>query len=429
MSISNLYPGGDNPVTVNLGLALYDMSYEMAENFIILDAAIGSGSSVRINSAVIPNVNFVNSATVTFSVVGSNVSAMAASGGAAWASLTGDLTETQVIPWDGGTVGTPDTGISRTAPGRLALGNGTAGNASGELSLLAVVGENSASTLYFSNDPAFASGFSVSLSPVTAFIGMSSGSFIPGTVWDSTSGYIRNSLGAPGVGFQIVAPNNDTIFIYPDLSGGELLFEQAGIGTGQLIFNAASTTGLISLACGNNGTSFTGAILFSLGTSSGTPTIVNPASGNPVLTWPSTTGTLALLTDNNPSGTVIGWNSDSGVSRLAAASLAIGNGTAGNTSGNLSLNRVNVAGADYAGQATVTAGQTTKAVSFAVAYAGTGQPVVVVTPTSDPLVAGVPVGIWVTYSGGAGAWTGFTINLQLALASNLTMNYVVIGVA
>src|ERR1700676_4630903 len=77
MSISNLYPGGDNPVTVNLGLALYDMSYEMAENFIILDAAIGS-ESVQINGTVIPNVNFVNSVSVTFSVVGSNVSATAA---------------------------------------------------------------------------------------------------------------------------------------------------------------------------------------------------------------------------------------------------------------------------------------------------------------------------------------------------------------
>src|ERR1700677_3742168 len=50
-----------------------------------------------------------------------------------WAPLLGDLTETQVIPWDGGTIGTPDTGLSRIAPGQLALGNGAFGDFSGTL--------------------------------------------------------------------------------------------------------------------------------------------------------------------------------------------------------------------------------------------------------------------------------------------------------
>jgi hypothetical protein len=138
------------------------------------------------------------------------------------------------------------------------------------------------------------------------------------------------------------------------------------------------------------------------------------------------------------SGKVLQWNAnanpaagsaDSGISRLGAASLAIGNGTAGNTTGNLSFNRVNLAGADYAGQATVTAGATTYAVTFAANYTGTAQPVIVITPTSDPLALGVPVGYWVTYSGGAGAWTGFTVNIQTALAGNVTFNYMVIGKA
>ena len=132
----------------------------------------------------------------------------------------------------------------------------------------------------------------------------------------------------------------------------------------------------------------------------------------------------------------VGWSSsntphsagmDSGISRLGANSLAIGNGTAGNTTGNLSLNRINLAGADYAGQATITAASTTQAVTFAANYTGTAQPVIVITPTSDPLALGVPVGYWVTYSGGAGAWTGFVVNIQTALAGNVTFNYIVIG--
>jgi hypothetical protein len=120
-------------------------------------------------------------------------------------------------------------------------------------------------------------------------------------------------------------------------------------------------------------------------------------------------------------------NTDIAFSRLGAGSLALGNGTAGNTTGNLSFNRVSLSGADFAGQATVTAGGTTKAVTFAANYTGTGQPVIVITPTSDPLALGVPVGYWVTYSGGAGAWTGWTVNIQTALAGDVTFNYVVIG--
>jgi hypothetical protein len=52
-------------------------------------------------------------------------------GGGTWAGLTGDLTETQVIPFDGPTVGTADSGISRLAPVSLAVGNGTTGSYSG----------------------------------------------------------------------------------------------------------------------------------------------------------------------------------------------------------------------------------------------------------------------------------------------------------
>ena len=50
-----------------------------------------------------------------------------------WATLTGDLTETQVIPWDGGTVGTPDTGISRISAGVLGIGTGAQGSSNGTI--------------------------------------------------------------------------------------------------------------------------------------------------------------------------------------------------------------------------------------------------------------------------------------------------------
>ena len=116
---------------------------------------------------------------------------------------------------------------------------------------------------------------------------------------------------------------------------------------------------------------------------------------------------------------------------------AVGDGTplpSGNATGSiqastLALGRVNLSSTDMSGTATITAGNTTISTSFAANYTTTAAPVVVLTPTSDPLVSGVVQGYWVTYSGSAGAWTGFTVNIQAALAGNVTFNYLVIGQA
>ena len=84
---------------------------------------------------------------------------------------------------------------------------------------------------------------------------------------------------------------------------------------------------------------------------------------------------------------------------------------------------------DNAGTVTITAGNTTQAYVFTSSYTGTSAPIVVITPTSDPLVAGVAQGYWITYSGSAGAWTGFTVHIQAALAGNVIFNYIVVGTA
>jgi hypothetical protein len=53
-----------------------------------------------------------------------------------WSGLTGNLTETQVVPFDGPTPGTADTWISRSAAGTVAIGaTSTPGDASGTLNL------------------------------------------------------------------------------------------------------------------------------------------------------------------------------------------------------------------------------------------------------------------------------------------------------
>jgi hypothetical protein len=61
----------------------------------------------------------------------------------AWSRLSGDLTETQLIAFDGPVLGTPDTGISRlTSPALIGIGNGTAGDFSGAIKLQEVIYAN-----------------------------------------------------------------------------------------------------------------------------------------------------------------------------------------------------------------------------------------------------------------------------------------------
>jgi hypothetical protein len=82
------------------------------------------------------------------------------------------------------------------------------------------------------------------------------------------------------------------------------------------------------------------------------------------------------------------------------------------------------ANTDFAGQVTLLSGNTTVVYSFVNNYTGAGQPILVVTPTSN-LGAANP--IWITYQGATNAWTGFTVNVGTAPLANVIFNYVVIG--
>ena len=95
------YPG--MTTTPNLGLSLIGMDEVTAEDFVILDAFAGGVSgSIEINGSVVENPNFVDSATVTFSVLGSNISLTAVGGGGSGSGLNiptaGTTSPTPVFP-------------------------------------------------------------------------------------------------------------------------------------------------------------------------------------------------------------------------------------------------------------------------------------------------------------------------------------------
>jgi hypothetical protein len=80
--MAEIYPAGDAQYSANLGLSLWGADEVVVENFLLIDAAFGSVSgSVKVNGVTVPSPNFINSASVTFGVVGSNISLTATGGG------------------------------------------------------------------------------------------------------------------------------------------------------------------------------------------------------------------------------------------------------------------------------------------------------------------------------------------------------------
>lgn len=369
------YP--QSTITPNLGLELKGMDEVIADDFIILDAFAGTAQSIQINSSVIPQTNFIDSNTVTFTVAGNNVSAHAAAG----------------VDVNGAPIAAPN--FNNLAPAAPPGGTNVLWQVlGGSISAYVVI---PAAGVFPVTKAAIASNWLNSYDAVTGLFTATQPTFTDLSAHPTT-------LGGYGITDAISSGVMTTL--------GDMLYENVTPAPTRLSGNITVTKMYLSQTG-------TGAV-------SAAPVWaqINYADITgiaPVTAWNALTGTLS-------NGQVIPYG-DTGISRLGAASLAIGNGTAGNTTGNLSLNRISKAGADFAGQATVTAGGTTKAVSFGANYAGTGQPVIILTPKSDPLVLGVPVGYWVTYSGGAGAWTGFTVNIQTALAGDVVFNYIVIGVA
>jgi hypothetical protein len=284
----------------------------------------------------------------------------------------------------------------------LAIGNGTAGDISGQLTL---------KTLYVGTDAS--DGFTIARNTSTGLLTFTSNQ--DGGQYGISAGVSAFSAGSTVGGNNILINNYTFAVTFGNLGSPST---QTSALT---LLGGSATSGLC--IDGGSGYYFT----IARNSSTGYLTFTGTQSGyDGYLFANAESATLFKILTGG--GINIG-GTDVGISRLGAASLAIGNGTAGNTSGNLSYNRVNLAGADYAGTVTITAAATTQAVSYAANYTGTAAPVVVATPTSDPLALGVPVGYWVTPTGSAGAWTGFTMNIQTALAGNVTFNYIVVGKA
>lgn len=143
----------------------------------------------------------IDRAGANFSVTVGSIVSLASP---AWASLTGDLTETQTIPFDGATPGTPDTGIMRSGGFNIGFGivitNGTTSAITGGLACAEfIIHAGGADTLHYSpgsNTLGLRAGLTVAwgnsaVSPYVGISGDSAGIISIGNGTDgSTTGYI-----------------------------------------------------------------------------------------------------------------------------------------------------------------------------------------------------------------------------------------------
>jgi hypothetical protein len=232
-------------------LSTDDMPSTIANNFVILDSG-----TLKVNGAAVPTPpNFINTPSVTFTAdVHGNVSAISVSS-SVWASLTGDLTETQVIPWDGPTIGTKDTGVSRIGVASIAIGNGTTGDFSGSLKLtgLSVQGaltdgfasvgtagqvlESTVTGVQWTTPASGGTASSLTLSPIVALVGSTDAlnPHAPGTYVVKTVGVDAMTIIAPTVttddGKVIKVTNGTSASHTITFTGGTLRSGGAGVTT------------------------------------------------------------------------------------------------------------------------------------------------------------------------------------------------------
>jgi hypothetical protein len=252
-------------------------------------------------------------------------------GNGSWAALTGDLTETQVIPWDGPTVGTKDTGISRLGAASLAIGNGTAGDFSGSLKLNSVlITDTAANTDLTVQNTTAATSSTTNASPLL----------------ELAANYWTGSASAA-----------DTWTIGSSLSAGTN-------GASILNFEHSGTSGVVGFNLGNNNSNYIWGWI-----SSGIPTISNaflqfgyngatlnlqgPAPGLTIQINGINGFNFYSNLWNAGNGNIYGWSAnvqanntaDTGLSRISAGIVGVGTGAQGSIAGNIQCSSIALNGA------------------------------------------------------------------------------------
>jgi hypothetical protein len=346
--------------TSRLGLALYGMEELLAENMLLIDAAYGTGSSINVNGSLVESPNLssttpsapVGDQLVTFQFDSNgNISAYVptpAPGGVT--SLTGD----SIVYNNASSVGAVTLSLISQVANTVFAGPTSGPNATPTFRALVAADIPTAANLPLWSNLQNAAG------ALTLANGANATTFNQTSavawLWANTTVATVSTTNASPL-LELAAQywatgavtGTDLWTIKSSLAAGlnglsTLTFAHTG-STGKAFLEAPG----LSLA-GYGSVGVTAGFIYARG-------LLFPATagGSDWKVYLDTSvPKLALSSDSilNWAGGAATATVDNGISRLGAASLAIGNGTAGDTTGNLSFNKV----IKYAGVATVSAG-------------------------------------------------------------------------
>ena len=323
-----------------------------------------------------------------------------APGGGSWSALTRAMTYTQVAPWYNAT-STVDSGISRLGAGSLAIGNGTAGDVTGALSL---------TTLNVLN-----SGSSTPAIVVTASGTPNTGPTLRVTGSDQEGlGVVLGVMNTNTSGYEIAIFDlsvDNTTTKGGAFFGSNNYITEYGIVIGMSMRAKALTPDV----CLSTGT-------FAAGSGTGIHLFMQDSTGRigiGTFSSPNFSPAATLdVTGNIRNSGGLQFGSDSGISRLSAGVIGIGTGAATSTAGSLVATNLqttkllgNTTTSDM--QGIVTGATTTAAKSYAAAYATA--PVVIVCPITSVS----------TFYVSTTSTAGFTVTYGPSEAASF--NYMVIG--
>lgn len=356
-------------ITPFLGLSLVGMDEVIALDMLLIDTfASTAGGTVKVNGAVVTSPNFNDTTpaapgggtNVLWQKDGSgNISAYVTIPSSSWSSLTGTLNNGQVIPY-------ADAGISRLGAASLALGNGTNGDSSGSLTLTGL-----------QLGPTFVTGAYNSFSNANALV--LRGDVLTAAILEIHNqyesgidlyGHGSNGGRGPAIYFLRSRPteqsptaiqNGDMIgtFLLSGYDGADYFSfcgQQEWVADGDWTTTVRGTALQFFLVGGqpNTGDAFRMLLLANDSATGGREGLyLTPSSGSTSSLHLMSGGSLNWLSSVaiNPNTAIA--LPDTSISRLGAASLAIGNGTAGDFSGTLKTTIVNaVTGFQINGAAT-----------------------------------------------------------------------------